>query len=36
VVGLQFEASESPDGGTRVVAFGEAVFLEPAPASGEP
>lgn len=32
VVGLQFRASEAPDGGTRVVAFGEAVLLEPAPA----
>ncbi|BDE05510.1 hypothetical protein WPS_07860 [Vulcanimicrobium alpinum] len=31
VIGLQFQASEAPDGGTRVVAFGEAVLLEPAP-----
>ena len=28
VIGLQFQASEAPDGGTRVVAFGEAVLLE--------
>ncbi|MBV8749786.1 MAG: heavy metal-binding domain-containing protein [Candidatus Eremiobacteraeota bacterium] len=32
VIGLQFQASEAPDGGTRVVAFGEAVLLEPPPA----
>ncbi|HEX3466867.1 MAG TPA: heavy metal-binding domain-containing protein [Candidatus Elarobacter sp.] len=32
VVGLQFQASEAPDGSTRVLAFGEAVLLEPAPA----
>jgi uncharacterized protein YbjQ (UPF0145 family) len=31
VVGLQFEASEGPDGSTRVIAFGEAVLLDPAP-----
>ena len=31
VVGLQFQASEGPDGATRVLAFGEAVLLEPAP-----
>ena len=31
VIGLQFQASEAPDGGTRVVAFGEAVLLEPVP-----
>lgn len=28
IVGLQFQASEGPDGSTRVVAFGEAVILE--------
>jgi uncharacterized protein YbjQ (UPF0145 family) len=33
VVGLQFQASEGPDGATRVLAFGEAVVLEPAPRS---
>ena len=32
VLGLQFQASEGPDGATRVLAFGEAVLLEPAPA----
>ena len=32
VIGLQFQASEGPDGATRVLAFGEAVLLEPAPA----
>jgi len=32
VMGLQFQASEGPDGATRVLAFGEAVMLEPAPA----
>ncbi|HEY0614664.1 MAG TPA: heavy metal-binding domain-containing protein [Candidatus Elarobacter sp.] len=31
VIGLQFQASEGPDGATRVLAFGEAVVLEPAP-----
>jgi uncharacterized protein YbjQ (UPF0145 family) len=31
VLGLQFQASEAPDGATRVLAFGEAVLLEPAP-----
>jgi uncharacterized protein YbjQ (UPF0145 family) len=31
VLGLQFQASEGPDGATRVLAFGEAVLLEPAP-----
>jgi uncharacterized protein YbjQ (UPF0145 family) len=31
IVGLQFQASEAPDGSTRVLAFGEAVVLEPAP-----
>ncbi len=29
VLGLQFQASEGPDGATRVLAFGEAVLLEP-------
>jgi uncharacterized protein YbjQ (UPF0145 family) len=29
VVGLQFQASEQRDGSTRVLAFGEAVLLEP-------
>jgi uncharacterized protein YbjQ (UPF0145 family) len=32
VMGLQFQASEGPDGATRVLAFGEAVLLDPAPA----
>ena len=32
VLGLQFQASEGPDGATRVLAFGEAVLLAPAPA----
>jgi hypothetical protein len=32
---LQFQASEGPDGATRVLAFGEAVLLEPAPAEPE-
>ena len=27
VIGLQFQASEGPDGATRVLAFGEAVLL---------
>ena len=31
VLGLQFQASEGPDGATRVLAFGEAVLLEPPP-----
>lgn len=31
VVGLQFQASEGPDGATRVLAFGEAVLLDPVP-----
>jgi uncharacterized protein YbjQ (UPF0145 family) len=31
IVGLQFQASETADGSTRVLAFGEAVLLEPAP-----
>jgi len=31
VIGLQFEATEAPDGATRVLAFGQAVLLEPAP-----
>ena len=31
VIGLQFQASEQNDGTTRVLAFGEAVVLEPAP-----
>ena len=31
VIGLQFQASEGPDGATRVLAFGQAVLLEPAP-----
>src|SRR3979411_822564 len=30
-IGLQFQASEGPDGATRVLAFGEAVLLDPAP-----
>jgi uncharacterized protein YbjQ (UPF0145 family) len=28
ILGLQFQASEQPDGSTRVLAFGEAVLLE--------
>ena len=28
VIGLQFQASETADGSTRVLAFGEAVLLE--------
>ena len=32
ILGLQFQASEGPDGATRVLAFGEAVLLEPSPA----
>ncbi len=31
IVGLQFEASEAADGSTRVLAFGQAVWLEPTP-----
>jgi uncharacterized protein YbjQ (UPF0145 family) len=31
IVGLQFQASEAADGSTRVLAFGEAVLLEPPP-----
>ncbi len=31
IVGLQFQASEDADGATRVLAFGEAVLLEPPP-----
>jgi uncharacterized protein YbjQ (UPF0145 family) len=31
VIGVQFQASEGPDGATRVLAFGEAVVLDPAP-----
>jgi uncharacterized protein YbjQ (UPF0145 family) len=31
VLNLQFQASEGTDGATRVLAFGEAVYLEPAP-----
>lgn len=31
VVSLQFRASEESDGSTRVLAFGEAVLLEPEP-----
>lgn len=31
VLNLQFQASEASDGATRVLAFGEAVYLEPAP-----
>ncbi|HTD33731.1 MAG TPA: heavy metal-binding domain-containing protein [Candidatus Elarobacter sp.] len=31
VIGLQFQASEAPDGATRVLAFGEAVLLDPSP-----
>jgi hypothetical protein len=28
---LQFQVSETPDGSTKVLAFGEAVLLEPLP-----
>jgi len=35
VMGLQFQASEGPDGATRVLAFGEAVLLEPAPVGSQ-
>jgi uncharacterized protein YbjQ (UPF0145 family) len=31
VIGLQFQASECPDDATRVLAFGEAVLLDPSP-----
>jgi uncharacterized protein YbjQ (UPF0145 family) len=31
IIGLQFQASEGADGATRVLAFGEAVLLDPAP-----
>ena len=31
VLGLQFQATEGPDGAPRVLAFGEAVLLEPSP-----
>ena len=31
VIGVQFQATEGPDGATRVLAFGEAVLLDPAP-----
>lgn len=31
IVGVNFDACEQSDGSTRVVAFGEAVLLEPAP-----
>jgi len=31
IVGLQFQASEAADGSTRVLAYGEAVLLEPVP-----
>ncbi len=31
IIGLQFEAHEEADGSTRVLAFGEAVLLEPEP-----
>jgi uncharacterized protein YbjQ (UPF0145 family) len=32
IIGVQFQATEGPDGATRVLAFGEAVLLDPAPA----
>jgi uncharacterized protein YbjQ (UPF0145 family) len=31
IIGLQFQASETSDGSTRVLAFGEAVLLDPLP-----
>ena len=34
VLGLQFQASEQSDGSTRVLAFGEAVRLDPDPRGG--
>ena len=34
ILGLQFQVAEQSDGSTRVVAFGEAVFLEPEPGVG--
>ena len=36
VINLQFQATEGPDGATRVLAFGEAVLLDPAPAVRAP
>ena len=33
ILGLQFQAIEQADGSTRVLAFGEAVLLEPDPAA---
>jgi uncharacterized protein YbjQ (UPF0145 family) len=31
IIGLQFQVSEAEDGSTKVMAFGEAVLLEPLP-----
>ena len=31
IIGLQFQASETSDGSTKVLAFGQAVLLEPLP-----
>jgi uncharacterized protein YbjQ (UPF0145 family) len=31
IIGLQFQVSETHDGSTKVLAFGEAVLLEPLP-----
>ena len=31
IIGLQFQVSETDDGSTKVLAFGEAVLLEPLP-----
>jgi uncharacterized protein YbjQ (UPF0145 family) len=31
IIGLQFQVSEAEDGSTKVLAFGEAVLLEPMP-----
>ncbi len=31
IIGLQFQVSETADGSTKVLAFGEAVLLEPMP-----
>jgi uncharacterized protein YbjQ (UPF0145 family) len=36
VIGLQFQASEGPDGATRVLAFGHAVLLEREPGAPAP
>jgi uncharacterized protein YbjQ (UPF0145 family) len=35
VIGVQFQATEEPDGATRVLAFGQAVLLEPEPGGAQ-